>query len=123
MLRAFLYSDSIFDIPKIERRVEETGSHERYRKILFQATLLFATSFFLSTLMNFGLALYFLGDLDHTAANARELYNERVAKLTGWGFAVIGVPILAFLFFTLRRLLRNLGELTGFKDDELMLPR
>ena len=123
LLRAFLYSDSIFDIPKIERRVEETGSHERYRKILFQATLLFAASFFLSTLMNFGLALYFLGDLDHTAANARELYNERVAKLTGWGFAVIGVPILAFLFFTLRRLLRNLGELTGFKDDELMLPR
>jgi len=123
LLRVFLYSDSIFDIPKIERRVEESGSRERYRKILLQATLLFATSFFLSTLMNFGLALYFLGDLDHSAANARELYNERVAKLTGWGFAVIGVPILAFLFFTLRRLLKSLGALTGFKDEELMLPR
>lgn len=123
LLRVFLYSDSIFDIPKIERRVEETGSHEKYRKILFGATLLFATSFFISTLMNFGLALYFLGDLDHSAANARELYNERVAKLTGWGFAVIGVPILAFLFFTLRRLLNSLGKLTGFKDEELMLPR
>jgi len=123
LLRVFLYSDSIFDIPKIERRVEETLSHEAYRKILFQATLLFATSFFISMLMNFGLALYFLGDLDHTAANARELYNERVAKLTGWGFAVIGIPILGFLFFTLRRLLRNLGALTGYKDDELLLPR
>jgi hypothetical protein len=74
-------------------------------------------------LLNFGLALYFLGDLDHTAANARELYNERVAKLTGWGFAVIGLPILGFLFFTLRRLLKNLGSLTGLKDDDLMLPR
>lgn len=123
LLRVFLYSDSIFDIPKIESRVEETGSQERYREILFQATLLFATSFFISMLLNFGLALYFLGDLDHTAANARELYNERVAKLTGWGFAVIGLPILGFLFFTLRRLLKNLGSLTGLKDDDLMLPR
>ncbi len=123
LLRVFLYSDSLFDIPKIERRVEETSGQERYRGILFQATLLFAASFFLSTVMNFGLALYFLGDLDHTAANARELYNERVAKLTGWGFAVIGVPILVFLFFTLRRLLSQLRELTGLKEDELMLPR
>jgi hypothetical protein len=84
---------------------------------------LFAASFFLSTVMNFVLALYFLGDLDHAAANAREIYNEQVAKLTGWGFAVIGLPILLFLFFTLRRLLTALGALTGFKDDELLLPR
>jgi hypothetical protein len=123
LLRVFLYSDSLFDIPKIERLVEETGAQEKYRGILFEATLLFAASFFLSTVMNFGLALFFLGDLDHTAANARELYNERVAKLTGWGFAVIGVPILIFLFFTLRRLLTQLRGLTGLKEDELMLPR
>jgi len=123
LLRVFLYSDSLFDIAKIERLVQEAASTERYRKILFQATLLFATSFFISTVMNFGLALYFLGDLDHTASNARELYNERVAKLTGWGFAVIGVPILIFLFFTLRRLLAQLRSLTGLTDEELMLPR
>jgi hypothetical protein len=123
LLRVFLYTDSIFDIPKIEDRIRETSKDEEYRKVLLQATWLFATSFFLSTVMNFGLALYFLGDLDHTATNARELYNERVAKLTGWGFAVIGLPILVFLFFTLRRLLTSLGALTGYKDEELMLPR
>lgn len=123
LLRVFLYSDSIFDIRKIENRVDEIQGRESYQKILFQATLLFAASFFISTFLNFGLAMYFLGDLDHTAANAREIYNEKVAKLTGWGFAVIGLPILVFLFFTLRRLLNHLGKLTGFKDDEMMLPR
>jgi hypothetical protein len=123
LLRVFLYSDSLFDIPKIENRVSEINGGETYRQILFQATLLFAASFFLSTVMNFGLAMYFLGDLDYAANNARELYNERIAKLTGWGFAVIGVPILVFLFFTLRRLLKGLGALTGFKDEEMMLPR
>lgn len=123
LLRVFLYSDSIFDIPKIESKVGELDAAEGYRKVLFRATLMFAASFFISTFLNFGLALYFLGDLDHTATNARELYNAQVAKLTGWGFAVIGVPILIFLFFTLRRLLKDLGTLTGLKDDEMMLPR
>lgn len=123
LLRVFLYSDTIFDIPKIERKVDEAGLREPYGKILYQATMLFAASFFLSTALNFGLAMYFLGDLDHTAANARELYNERIAKLTGWGFAVIGVPILIFLFLTLHRLLKQLRALTGLTDQELMLPR
>lgn len=123
LLRVFLYSDSIFDIPRIEREVEARGSRETYGRILFQATLLFAGSFFLSTLLNFGLALHFLGDLDASAANARELYNERVARLTGWGFAVIGVPVLLVLLLTLRWLLARLGALTGLKHEDLMLPR
>jgi hypothetical protein len=123
LLRVFLFSDTIFDIPRIEREVANRNVQETYGKILFQSTLLFAGSFFLSTLLNFGLALHFLGDLDAAAPNARELYNERVAKLTGWGFAVIGVPVLVFLFLTLRWLLSRLGSLTGLKQDELMLPR
>lgn len=123
LLRTFLYSDSLFDVNKIENKVKELGKEREYQKVLLNSTVLFAASFFLSTLMNFGLALYFLGDLDHAASNARELYNEQVAKLTGWGFLVIGLPIMVFLFFTLRKLLSGLRALTGFNDDELMMPR
>lgn len=73
--------------------------------------------------MNFGMAIYFLGPLDHTATNARELYNAQVAKVTGWGFLVIGVPIMLFLFLTLRKLLKGLHRVTGLKDEQLMMPR
>ena len=41
----------------------------------------------------------------------------------GWGFAVIGLPILVFLFLTLRKLMSGLRQLTGYKDEELLLPR
>ena len=51
------------------------------------------------------------------------MYNSIIAKITGWGFAVIGVPVLIFLFFTLMRLLGGLRRLTGLSDQELMLPR
>jgi len=123
LLRTFLYSDSIFDISRIEGKVAELGKEIDYRKVLLNATLLFAASFFVSTLLNFGMAMYFLGDLDHTATNARELYNEKVAKVTGWGFLVIGVPIMLFLFLTLRKLLKGLHRVTGLEDEQLMMPR
>ena len=60
--------------------------------------------------MNLGLAQWFFRGFDATAIDALETYNAIIARLTGWGFAVIGVPILIFLFFTLRRLLKGLGE-------------
>ena len=123
LLRAFLYNDSIFDVPKIERKIEDLNAQEPYQKVLYQATLLFASAFFISTLLNFGLAMYFLGGLDHLAPNARETYNTQVGKITGWGFAVIGVPTVIFLFFTLRSLLGGLRNLTGLSDEEMMLPR
>jgi hypothetical protein len=123
LIRVFLYNDSIFDIPKIERRVTEISAQAEYDRLLLGATKLFATSFFLSSLMNLGLAQWFFRGFDATAVDALEKYNSIIARVTGWGFAVIGVPILIFLFFTLRRLLKGLEKLTGLKDDELMLPR
>jgi len=123
LIRVFLYNDSIFDIPKIENRVAEISAQTEYDKLLLGATRLFAASFFLSSLMNLGLAQWFFHGFDAGAIDALEKYNAIIAKVTGWGFAVIGVPILIFLFFTLRSLLKGLEKLTGFKDDELMLPR
>ena len=123
LLNVFLYNDSIFDIPKIEKTVTEKDGDPAYQKLLDQANVLFAGSFFLSSILNLLLALWFFKGFDRSAADALEVYNGIIGKLTGWGFAVIGVPLLAILFYTLQRLLKGLREITGLKDDELMLPR
>jgi hypothetical protein len=123
LIRVFLYNDSIFDIPKIERRVAKISAQPEYDRLLLGATRLFATSFFLSSLMNLGLAQWFFRGFDEKAPDALSKFAAVVASITGWGFAVIGVPILIFLFFTLRSLLKGLEKLTGLSDNELMLPR
>jgi hypothetical protein len=123
LIRVFLYNDSIFDIPKIETRVAEISAQADYDHLLLGATKLFATSFFLSSLMNLGLAQWFFRGFNAAAVDALEKYNAIIASVTGWGFAVIGVPIVIFLFFTLRRLLKGLEKLTGLTEDQLMLPR
>lgn len=123
LLNVFLYNDSIFDIPKIESNVANQGKTNAYQSLLAKATRLFAFSFFVSSLMNLGLALWFFRGFNHTSSDALEVYNAIIGRLTFWGFVVIGVPILAFLFFTLKFLLKGLRELTGLSDEQLMLPR
>ncbi|MEP4077045.1 VC0807 family protein [Haloferula sp.] len=123
LLNVFLYNDSLFDIKKIEATVEERNAGAGYRGVIKNATHLFATSFFISSILNVLLSLWFFRGFDRTAADALEVYNGIIGKLTGWGFAVIGVPLLVFLFFTLKKLLKGLQEVTGLKDDELLLPR
>ena len=123
LIRVFLYNDSIFDIPRIEARVAEMAVQSGYARLLAGATWLFAASFFVSAAMNVVLARWFFRGFDARAVDALEVYNSIIAKITGWGFAVIGVPILFFLFFTLMRLLAGLRRLTGLTDHEMMHPR
>lgn len=123
LLNVFLYNDNLFDIPKIEKTVRGNGKEVPYRRLLRKSTQLFAFSFFVSSLMNVALALFFFRGFNHIAPDALETYNAIVGRLTFWGFVVIGVPILAFLFFTLRFLLKGLRNLTGLEDEQLMLPR
>jgi hypothetical protein len=123
LIRVFLYNDTLFDIPKIESRVAELAAQKSYDRLLSGATRLFAASFFLSALLNLGLAQWFFRGFDAAAVDALEKYNEIIARVIGWAFAVIGVPIIVFLYFTLRRLLKGLESLTGLSEDELMLPR
>jgi hypothetical protein len=123
LIRVFLYNDTIFDVPKIESKIGERQEQPRYAMLLHEATRLFAGSFFLSALLNLGLALWFFRGFDEKTVGALQEYNAIVAKLTGAGFLVIGVPLMGIMFLILTRLLKGLRELTGLKDDELMMPR
>jgi hypothetical protein len=123
LIRVFLYNDGIFDIPKIEARVGERGVRAEYDRVLRNATWLFAGSFFLSSAMNLGLAYWFFHGFEESAQGALETYNGIVAKITGWGFLVIGVPIMVILVLVFFMLVARLKKLTGLDDKELMMPR
>ncbi len=124
LLNTFLYSPQIFDIERIVKEVKAREVMPGYAKLLFSSTIIFAASFLVSTAANFCLAQYFLGGIDFgNQEAAREEYNKGVAKLTGWSFAVIGVPILLILFFVLWRLVHGLRKLTGLETEEILLPR
>jgi hypothetical protein len=123
LFNTFIYNDGIFDQSRINKAVKENEKQSELGQLLWSSTKLFFGSFCLSAVMNLGLAFYFLGDLDPTAKNWKELYNSDVAKITGWGFLVIGFPLLVVGGFILSRLIKGLKELTGLETDRILQAR
>ena len=123
LFNVFVYNDTIFDLSTIEAAIAERGTETEHKRLLWKATLLFFGSFLVSSVLNLGLAFYFLGDLDPLSADWRELYNSDVAKITGWGFIVIGAPILVVGGCILWYLVTGLKRLTGLDTDMILEAR
>jgi hypothetical protein len=122
LLNVFIYNDTLFDIPRINSRINDENRAD-YQALMFRSTCLFATSFLISAAINLGLSLYLFIGFKHDAPNALETYNAIVGKITWWSFLVVLVPAFAFLFFTLRKLVAGLKQITGLSDEEVMLAR
>ena len=119
LLRAFVYSEALYDIPLIEQKVQEQGREDDYRRLELQCSRLMAASLLGSGLANFGLSLYFL--LRLPAADQALAYNQAVGGMHWWGFVVIGVPLMATLVAVMRFLARRLQSLTGLPSDRIFL--
>ncbi len=122
LLRVLLYTHAIFDVETIEARVDERGAREAYDRLLWRSTLCFAASFAVSMVLTPMVAWHFLCGIDLHAGDARELFSQGMAKVTGWAFGVVGVPMFAFLFLTFWQLLRGLRRITGLENEKLLLP-
>ncbi len=123
LFNAFIYSEGLFDISRIEKEVKERSTQADYQNLLWSSTKLFFGSFVISAILNVFLAYYFLRDLSPGAENWKVLYNEDVAKITGWGYLVIGAPLLVIGGFILFRLIKGLSEITGLQKEEVMMAR
>ena len=123
LFNVFVYNDTIFDLSQIKVAIAKKGVETKHKRLLWKATLLFFGAFLISSVLNLGLAFYFLGDLDPQSAEWKELYNKDVAKITGWGFVVIGVPILVVGACILWFLVTGLKRLTGLETEMILQAR
>lgn len=119
LINVFLLSPELFDLNRIRKRVVERGQEVAYRMMEFQGTLMLAGSMFVSAVANYFLAMHFLSGKEHDLV----LYNEAIGKLTGWGFAVIGIPMLVVMVFTLMMILKRIKNITGLEQDDIFLPK
>ncbi len=125
LIRTFLYTPELFDVKKIERHIDENNNRAGYNKLIWHATLMMAASFLLSCGANFLLAKYFLDPVIALPASEQLVaYNEAVGRILGWGFAVIGLPMMIVLIIAFMHLATGLKKLTGIEEvEKLMMPR
>jgi hypothetical protein len=119
LMRLFLYNPDLFDVGRIEKAVNKRDENASYQKALFRTTCIMSASFFVSACLNYGLAMYFLKGAEHS----RIAYNEGIAKLTGWGYLVIGLPCMVIWFIAGWLLVKRLKSLTGLEFEDMTVPR
>lgn len=113
--------DNILRMALIEERLRERGQQFEYQALIKRATLWLAVSFVLSSVLNYVLARIIFTDIDPTLTELTrsEILNAQIAKMTGWGFVAIALPMMIFTGSVLYFFLRKLSWLTGLSVDEL----
>jgi intracellular septation protein A len=119
LAKSLLINPDLMDVPKIDRALDTNEQRPAFNQLMWQTTLMLAGSFVLSAVLNYVLALYFLNGKEPGS----EAYTAAIGKITGWGFLVIGVPMMVCLVFAFMRLIKGLQKLTGLSQDDIMMPR
>lgn len=115
LVRTFLYNDKFLNVTKVHNALEHYGNVEQFEKVLKIACYLLASSFFLSAVLNYGLAKFIV-----VSEPGSEQYNEELGKMMALSYPVIALPSTAVMLATLVYLFRNITKLTHLHWEEIM---
>lgn len=114
MVRELLYNEQVINVPKIDAALEERGSRPAFDGLLARASYWLAFGFLLSAVLNFSLAKYLLKSPPGTPE-----FNAELGRMHLLSWPVIVLPCMVIMMFTLYRLLKGIGDLTGLSSEEL----
>lgn len=120
--KTFIGMSGLLKMDLIEEKATEantvTDVHDSYLK----ANNLFAVSFFLSAVLNFGLAIYIFSPVppETSLEDKAIILNGQISQMTWIGMAAIGLPMMFFLAATLYQLFKNLQKHTGLTQEEMV---
>lgn len=123
LIRTIVFNSRLFDLARINEALAAQGTARECEAVLRTAAAVLAGAFFASGVILFVLTLYFLGAIDVSALNARELYSKALSKQMFWGAVATIVPFMIVVGGIIVWLRIRLERLTGLGKDELMTVR
>lgn len=115
IVKEFLYKPELVKVDKIEERLAERGNKAEFDNTLKYTTLILAASFFLSSILNYGLAKYILQSPPGT-----EAFNQELGQMTALSYPVIVLPSLVVTLGALWYMISGIKRLTDFSLEEIM---
>jgi len=115
LVRSFIYNDKLIKVAKIDAALDERQNHPLFERTLFNASLLIAGSFFLSSLLN-----YVLAKIIMVSEPGTEAFNEELGKMTALSYPVIALPMMLILIATLFYVFRSIRLLTGLGMEDVI---
>ena len=115
LVRMLILNPKVIELEKIEGLVEEHKKENEFEKLITNSTYLLVSSFALSAVLNFVLAVVIL-----KSPTGTEAFNQELGRMTALSFPVIMVPSTVILAFSLWYLLKGISKLTGVHINELL---
>lgn len=117
LVRALVFSPELFNVDKVQAALHEQGNKAAMDRLLRRATAILSLSFFLSAVLNFLLARYFV-KTEPSVDPAQ--FNAEVGAMTGWSYVIIAVPSMLFMFAILAYVAKGIHRLAGFTLEEAL---
>lgn len=115
LIHTFLLNDKVFDVTKINQALETNNCQAKFDQLLINASWILAGSFFLSSLLNYLLAVIIL-----TAEPGTVSFNEQLGKMTALSFPVIALPAMTVMMGNIFYLFRGIKKLTGLDLESIV---
>ncbi len=115
LAKMIIMSDSVFDVEKIESALRERGTEALFEASMKSITYIVASSFLLSSILNFALASYIF----KSPAGTPE-FNEQLGTMTALSFPVITIPTMIVFIFAMVKFFKSLDKLTGLSLDDVV---
>lgn len=115
VLKLLLFNPKIFKTELIHQRLAEKQTEQSFEKMLFTANLLFASSFILSAILNFSLAVILLKSPTGTVE-----FNEELGRMAALSFPVIMLPCMVVTLITLLFLFKGIKKYAGLGFEEII---
>lgn len=115
LVKVFLYNDKVMQIEKIDSALKAHNAEAAFEKTLKIASWMVAGSFFLSSVLNYGLARYLLVSPPGTPE-----FNAELGKMTALSFPVIALPATVILVIAMVYLFKKIGQLTELTLEDII---
>lgn len=115
LVKALILNDQLINWEKLNKRLEEKHVVEIFNAKVAISSYIVASSFFLSSTLNYGLAKWILISEPGTTA-----YTEELGRMTALSYPVIVIPSMVLLVTALIYLFKQISKVTGDPIEDFM---
>ena len=110
-----MLNEAVLNMPEIKLALQKNGRQTEFDRLLVNASWILAGSFFLSSTLNYLLAIIIL-----TADPGTVAFNEQLGKMTALSFPVIALPAMLVLIGNLFYVFKGITKLTNLSLEEIV---
>lgn len=115
LVKMLILNDQIINWENLNRALDEKGKQAEFKRKIAISSYIVASSFFLSSVLNYVLAKMILVSEPGTTA-----YTEELGRMTMLSYPVIVIPSMILLVTALWYLFSQIGKITGEDLDNFL---